>query len=85
AREGKVEVFVTTASPLDESDRAQVVAALREALQAEPIVRARVDENVLGGLVVRVGDRVFDASLATQLRRLKKAIVSRKLKATTRE
>ena len=83
ARQGRVEVTLTTAVKLDEPSRRDAERLLGEALGAEPVLTTCVDPALLGGVVVRVGDRVFDASLATQLRRLKKAIVSRKLKATT--
>ena len=39
-------------------------------------VRAEVDESLRGGLVARVGDTVFDASVDTQLRRLRERLVS---------
>lgn len=39
-------------------------------------VRAEVDESLRGGLVARIGDTVFDASVETQLRRLRDRLVS---------
>jgi F0F1-type ATP synthase delta subunit len=37
----------------------------------------RTDKEILGGVVVRVGNRVFDASVTTQLRRFKEEALSR--------
>jgi F-type H+-transporting ATPase subunit delta len=69
-RQGKVEVTLTTAIPpgaeLDELRR-----QLHEALGAELVLHMRQDASILGGLVLRVGDRNYDASVAAQLRRLK--------------
>ena len=76
-RVGKLEVRVTTASPLDESAMKDVVAALKEALGCEPLVRNEVDPGVLGGMVLKVGDRVYDASLGTELNRLKRRLTVR--------
>jgi F-type H+-transporting ATPase subunit delta len=74
-REGKVAVAVATACPLDEPARAAIVAALTEALGKQVILRVEVDEDLLGGAVVRVGDRVFDASIAADLDRMRRQLV----------
>jgi len=66
-REGKREVTVTTAVPLTPAQRAQVAASLAEMLGAEPVLTTRVDEDVIGGMVVRVGDSIYDASVRAEL------------------
>ncbi len=76
-RGGKVPVTVTTAVPLDEATKEQVASALREALDAEPVMRVEVDPDVLGGVTVRIGDRVMDASLAGALARLRAELIRR--------
>jgi F-type H+-transporting ATPase subunit delta len=52
--------------------------ALKAQLQAETgytvRLQTRVDESLLGGLTVRVGDRLFDGSIASQLRRLEEQL-----------
>lgn len=54
------------------------VDALKARLQAETgytvRLQTRVDESLLGGLLVRVGDRLFDGSIASQLRRLEEQL-----------
>lgn len=67
---GEVTAEVTSAVPLEEEQ----TAALREALEAR-VGRAvklatRVDPELLGGLVVRLGSRMIDASLRTKLHQL---------------
>ncbi len=69
-RLGRVEVTVTTAIEMDEGQRRQLVKTLRQMLDATPRVNALVDAELIGGMVVRVGDRVFDASVAGDLHRL---------------
>ena len=76
-RAGKVEVIVTTAVPLDEPMRRQVASVLREALDAEPRMQLEVDPDVLGGMTVRIGDRVIDASVAGALARLRAEMIRR--------
>ena len=52
--------------------------ALRERLKASTgfniRLQTRVDETILGGLLVRVGDKLFDGSIATQLRRIEEQL-----------
>jgi len=76
-REGKVEVAVTTAVELDGPGRDRLVAMLGEALGAEPLLKTEVDGALVGGAVVKVGDRVFDASIAAELKRLRQSIMEK--------
>ena len=51
-----------------------VAAALRQALGKDPEIETRVDPAILGGIKVRVGSRLFDASLKSKLDSLKFAL-----------
>ena len=73
-RRGVVAAEVTTAVPLTEAQAAGVRAALRQALGKDPEITTRVDPAILGGLRVRVGSRLFDASLKSRLDQLKFAL-----------
>jgi F-type H+-transporting ATPase subunit delta len=70
-REGIVEAVVTSAVPLDARD----VAALEERLAATAGARVelsqRVDASLIGGLQVRLGDRLIDGSVRGRLERLR--------------
>ena len=59
--------------------------ALRARLEAETgyqvRLKTRVDESIIGGLVVRVGDRQFDGSVATQLRAMREALKRARVEA----
>ncbi|MGL4593620.1 MAG: ATP synthase F1 subunit delta, partial [Thermoguttaceae bacterium] len=70
-------VIITTAEPLAEETKTSLIQKLRELVGGEPIVRALVDPDVIGGLVVRVGDTVYDASILTQLKNVCQHIIDR--------
>lgn len=77
AREGKVNVVVTTAVPLDADELAAVGQDLAKSLKAEPVITARVQPALIAGATVQIGDRVYDASVATRLRTLRERIAER--------
>ncbi|MCP1228750.1 ATP synthase F1 subunit delta [Acetobacter fabarum] len=70
ARRGEVVAEVTSAVPLTAEQRAQLQVRLAEAGYSRINIRERVDSALLGGLVVRVGAKLYDASLKTRLFRL---------------
>ena len=66
---------VTTALPLDDSKKERIVEELiksskYESLEAEYIV----DESILGGIVIRIGDRVVDSSVKTRIEKMRKML-----------
>jgi F-type H+-transporting ATPase subunit delta len=74
-RTNKVRVQVSTATPLPGDQRDRLIAQLRESLKKEPVLQETVDPNLLGGLVVRVGDWLHDASVQTRLETLKNQLM----------
>lgn len=66
-------VQVTSALPLSESEQAAIQVDLSGHGASE--VEFRVDPKILGGLVIRAGDRVVDASVAGQLESLRQSLV----------
>ena len=74
AERGVVAAEVTTAVALTKEQEAGVKAALRQALGKDPEISTRVDPDILGGLKVRVGSRLYDASLRTKLDSLRFAL-----------
>lgn len=71
---GAVSAEVTTAVPLSAAQAKGVAAALRQALGKDPEITTRVDPAILGGIRVKVGSRLFDASLRSKLESLKFAL-----------
>jgi len=74
ARRGEVTADVVTARPLNESQTTALEAALKKAVGGKIAIAQRVDPSILGGLIVKVGSRMVDSSLRTQLQKLKFAM-----------
>ncbi|HVK17483.1 MAG TPA: ATP synthase F1 subunit delta [Fimbriiglobus sp.] len=64
---GRVRVTVTSAVALSDDQLTKLKTTLAGRLDAEPVLDARTDPDLLGGLVVQVGDRVYDSSVRTRL------------------
>jgi F-type H+-transporting ATPase subunit delta len=73
-KRGSVAAEVVTALPLSAAQSKGVAAALRQALGKDPEITTRVDPSILGGMKVRVGSRLFDASVKSRLDSLKFAL-----------
>jgi F-type H+-transporting ATPase subunit delta len=73
-RAGKVRVEVSSARPLDQSTGTRLSKVLSQALGKTVVMKPRVDQSLIAGLSVRVGDLVVDGSLKTQLNSLREAL-----------
>jgi F-type H+-transporting ATPase subunit delta len=62
---------VRTALPLDEAQRTAVIDRLGELTGDEIEINEVVDESLIGGITVRIGDRLYDASVRNRLERLR--------------
>lgn len=71
---GAVSAEVTTAIELTAAQAKGLAAALRQALGKDPEIETRVDPAILGGIKVKVGSRLYDASLKSKLDSLKFAL-----------
>lgn len=67
---GWVDVAVTTAIPLSDELRERVRSVVAGRSAKQPRLRESVDPEILGGMVLRIGDRKLDASVARELRRM---------------
>ena len=72
---GRVRDTVTTAIPLSEADREALGKDLSRGLKKEVRLEARVDPAILGGLILEVGDRLTDASVAARLDQLRRRVL----------
>lgn len=75
--QGKVRVAVTTAVPLEDAQAREIVVQMRQMLGKEPLLDKQINPDLLGGVVVRVGDVVYDGSVATQLNRVREQMINR--------
>lgn len=72
ARRGTVIADVTSARPLAEESREAILDYIRGLTgDKQPALREKVDEELLGGVIVRVAGTELDSSLRTKLQRLK--------------
>jgi len=73
---GIVHAEVTSAAPLSTANLEALRASIAEQIQADVILANKVDESLIGGFVVTVGDRQIDASLAGRLNKLERHFIS---------
>ncbi len=69
-----LEVSITSAVPLDEETVASIGEAVEKQTDRKVQLEAKVDDDVLGGLVLQVGNTVLDASVRNRLERLRKQV-----------
>jgi len=65
---------VSSAEPLDEEQLGRLTDALSQISGKQVLVTAKVDPTLIGGLTARVGDKVFDGTIRTQLSQLKESL-----------
>lgn len=73
---GARQVEIISARPLSDADKAAIVDALSKQLGAKVEAETSVDDSLIGGFVVRVGSRQFDASVKAKLDALRLALKS---------
>ena len=73
-RRGQQTAEVVTAHPLTDTQRAAIVARLTEAGHSNVRLAESVDASILGGLIVRIGSRLYDNSIKSKLQRLQYAM-----------
>ncbi len=72
---GRVHASVTLAREADEAERARIAAVLSAALGKTVVPHVVIDPTILGGVIVRVGDRVRDGSVKRRLALLRQRMV----------
>jgi F-type H+-transporting ATPase subunit delta len=77
ARHGRTDIEIRVAMPLEDAMRTEIEGLVRSALKTEPILNISVDPSLLAGIVIRVGDRVYDASVHTQFEYVRAAMIDR--------
>ena len=70
AREGRNHVHVTSAFKLSKPQRKTIVGAMEKRLGTKVTLDCEVDNSLIGGVVIRAGDLVIDASLRGRLEQL---------------
>lgn len=73
----KTHVEITTAHGLSEQEKEKIVHELQIKMSCEVDLTHKIDEAIIGGLVVRVGDTVVDGSVRNRLHQMKAQAVKR--------
>jgi F-type H+-transporting ATPase subunit delta len=76
-KSGRMHVRVESAVPLAPDQENRLKDQLRQTFGKEPVLEAHLDPGLLGGLVVRVDDWVYDASVRTRLNDLREQLIER--------
>lgn len=71
---GREQVQVSSAVPLEDSEQKSISDFLSGLIHKEVVMETRVDPSILGGLVIRVGDRLIDGSTRTRLAEMGKRL-----------
>lgn len=74
---GRIPVRLTTAAPLSPASAEHIAEGLRAKLGGEPIFQQETDPSLIGGAVLRIGDTVYDGSVANQLQNLRQQVIER--------
>ncbi len=69
-KQGKVDVGITTATTPSPGQLAKIEGVIRTRLGKTPRFHQKLDPSILGGMVVRVGDMVWDESSRSKLNRM---------------
>lgn len=69
---GEELAIVTTAVPLSEELEKKVLAKVKELTGNNATIENKIDESIIGGFILRVGDLQYNASIANQLNNLKR-------------
>jgi F-type H+-transporting ATPase subunit delta len=75
-RIGKVEVDVTVAHKLSADDLEKVRQQVSQALKRDAVMHQYVDEDIIGGMILRVGDRLIDGSVRKQLQTIREQMLA---------
>jgi F-type H+-transporting ATPase subunit delta len=73
---GRQQVEVTSAVPLDDQELERITRFASSLIHKEVVVSTHVDESILGGVVIQIGDQLLDGSTKARLEELRKQLRS---------
>ncbi len=74
---GRVEVDVFTAAPIEERQLNLIRDRLAVVLGRQPVLHAYTETSMIGGMKLRIGDQLIDASIASRLRLMQERLTNR--------
>jgi F-type H+-transporting ATPase subunit delta len=75
-RARRMRVKVRTAAPLTNDQETRLKNDLRDTFKLEPILDVKIEPDLLGGMVVQVGDWLYDGTVKTRLERLRNQLMA---------
>ncbi|NOT84609.1 MAG: F0F1 ATP synthase subunit delta [Methylococcaceae bacterium] len=72
--EGYVDAEVTSAFAMSQEEQKKLAASLEKTLSKKVRIQVTVDQSLIGGVLVRAGDRVIDGSIKGQLQHMQKSL-----------
>jgi F-type H+-transporting ATPase subunit delta len=72
-----VRVEVATASPLSDELTSRLTESVRQMFGRTPVLEVQVRPELIGGIMMRVGDTVYDGSIATRLEQFRQQMIDR--------
>lgn len=71
---GRIDVEIWTAIELGSEQKTALAAQLHEILGKEPVLHTSTDPSLIGGIKIRIGDRLIDGSVVARLKQFEKTI-----------
>ncbi|OEF99886.1 ATP synthase F1 subunit delta [Vulcanibacillus modesticaldus] len=73
---GIVDVVAITATPLDDATTEKIAKSFSDKMGKKVRLKNSVDPTILGGMVIRIGDRIYDGSINTKLQVIKRSLTA---------
>lgn len=73
-RLGRQRVEVTTAVPLEDAEMERITNFVAQLVGRQVVLSAQVDDSILGGLIIQIGDRLLDGSTSSALERMRQTV-----------
>jgi F-type H+-transporting ATPase subunit delta len=73
-RLGRQRVEVTTAVPLEDAELQRITDFVAQLVGREVVLSTQVDDTIIGGLIIQIGDRLLDGSTSSALERMRQTV-----------
>jgi F-type H+-transporting ATPase subunit delta len=75
-RAHRLRVHVFSAIDLPEEYKNRIAEAVRQRFGLEPVLELHVDKSLLGGIMIRIGDKVYDATVRTKITNVRNQLIA---------
>lgn len=77
--QGILSAVLTSASEMEEEGKGRLIEMLAKSFDSKIELKEVIDEDLIGGFIIRVEDQQLDASVANQLNQIKRELLSKKI------